>query len=148
MQLTKHTDYAFRILIYLASADQNRITIQDIASTYQLPKTHLMKIVNKMHSLGWVQATRGRNGGISLAIKPNQLSLKTVVESMEQTLNPINCETPLCLLQGGCLLKQFLLEGQQAYLDSLGRYTIEDIISDDTVLRITNQTSALTQPAD
>ncbi len=128
MQLTKHTDYAFRILTYVASMSEDKTTIQKISDALSISRNHLMKIVNQMATEGWIQANRGKNGGIKLGIQPDALTLRQVVERMEQTLEPVNCEVPLCTLNSHCQLKGILFEAQLAFMQHLGNYTLADLI--------------------
>ena len=128
MMLTKHTDYAFRVLIYLASMKQEQTTIQAIADVFGISKTHLMKIVNALVNKGWVASTRGKNGGIRLNIEAKQLSLKDIVVYMEHNLDPVNCTSPMCCIAGLCELKPILLDAQKEYLNVLEQYSLADLL--------------------
>jgi hypothetical protein len=44
MQLTRHTDYALRLLIYLAGQGERRASIAEVAADQEISRTHLMKI--------------------------------------------------------------------------------------------------------
>lgn len=71
MRLTYHTDYALRVLLYLAvSPTTQRAHIQDIADAYAISSNHLMKIVHQLGKLGYIETIRGRNGGMRLARNP------------------------------------------------------------------------------
>ncbi|GAA6152176.1 Rrf2 family transcriptional regulator [Pseudoteredinibacter isoporae] len=128
MQLTKHTDYAFRILTFVASMAEEKTTILKISTALDISKNHLMKIVNKLAGAGWIDASRGKNGGIKLGINPETVTLREVVELMEQTLAPVNCEAPLCTLNPHCHLKGILHEAQHAFMQTLEAYTLADLI--------------------
>jgi Rrf2 family nitric oxide-sensitive transcriptional repressor len=130
MQLTKHTDFAFRTLIYLASHRESLSTIQSIADTFELSKSHLMKVVNKLVNIGWVESIRGKKGGIRLAVDPTKIVVADVITRMEQTLSPINCETPKCVLNGNCSLKSYLWQAQREYLRHLKKFTLADVVND------------------
>lgn len=133
MQLTKHTDFAFRILIFLASKDENLTTIQQLADGFSISKSHVMKIVNKLVHQGWVTSVRGKNGGVRLGCSPQEVSLKEVVVLMEQTLDPVNCEQPLCTLARACQLKGILWQAQDQYLAHLEKFTLADILDNKTI---------------
>ena len=61
MQLTKHTDYAFRVLIYLAMKPTDTlVTIQEIAEYFDISRDHMMKIVQKLANNGIIQSIRGK----------------------------------------------------------------------------------------
>jgi len=129
MQLTKHTDYAFRVLIYLASLPETELVkIQDVADLFDISRNHIMKIVNKLARAGFVQSVRGNQGGIRLGAAAETINLRQVVELMEATLVPVNCHVPLCKLEKKCRLKGILFQAQADYLSSLENYTLADIV--------------------
>jgi len=133
MQLTKHTDYAFRILIFLATLEKGKLTtIQQLTEGFVISKSHAMKIVNKLVHQHWVKATRGKNGGIQLGLEASEITLRSVVELMEQTLEPVNCDSPICALKSACQLKGILCQAQELYLEHLGKSTIEDLVNNQT----------------
>jgi len=133
MQLTKHTDYAFRTLIFLAANPDRLSNIQDVAKIFELSKSHLMKIVNELVRHGWVESVRGKNGGIRLAKMPAQINIGDVVSKMEQTLAPINCEVPWCTLNEHCTLRSVLWKAQLEYMRLLQEYSLADILNDPTI---------------
>lgn len=135
MQLTKHTDYAFRVLIYLGGMNKEITTIKEIAEKFDISKTHVMKIVNELANMGWIKSTRGKNGGISLGTEPKEISLRRVVEVMEKTLNPVSCSEPMCYIKGICRLKPILMTAQEEFLNYLDKHTIADLINE----QITNK---------
>lgn len=128
MQLTKHTDYAFRVLIYLASLPEDRLaTVQEIAERYGVSRSHIMKIVNKLATAGLIQASRGQHGGLRLGQPTEAINLRSVIELMEATLTPVNCDEPVCLIRRDCSLKNILFDAQRQFLEHVGRYTLADI---------------------
>ena len=133
MQLTKHTDYAFRALIYLAAMDEEKTTIKILTEKFSMNRSHLMKIINAMVNLGWVKATRGKNGGISLALDASEINCRHVVEEMEQTLVPVNCTAPSCGILKVCKLNNVLWDAQRGYLEYLAQFTLADLIDKKTV---------------
>jgi len=47
---------------------------------------------------------------------------------MEKTLDPVNCEEPLCALTSACKLKGVLLKAQDQYLKHLEEFTLQDLV--------------------
>lgn len=131
MQLTKQTDFAFRVLIYLASKKQGELSnIQMISERYDISKSHLMKVVQKLVSHGLIQSVRGQQGGIYLKKALHEISLRQVVDLMEVTLNPVNCDEPICKIHDVCQLKEYLNQAQDQYLSYLEQFTLADIVND------------------
>lgn len=130
MQLTKQTDFAFRVLIYLASKPaQDLSQIQTIASRFDISRSHVMKIVQKLANSGLIESLRGQGGGLKLAKPTDQINLREVVELMEATLNPVNCHEPMCLIETSCVLKNHLYQAQESYLAHLSQFTLRDIVT-------------------
>ena len=128
MQLTKHTDYAFRVLIYLASIPEDRLsTVQQIAAQFDVSRSHIMKVVHKLAGAGLIQASRGQSGGIKLGQPKETINLRTVIELMEATLSPVNCDSPMCIIKKNCTLKNILFDAQRQYLAHVGQYTLADL---------------------
>lgn len=128
MHLTKHTDYAFRVLIYLASMPEDRLsTVQEIAGQFDVSRSHIMKIVHKLAGAGLVHASRGQHGGIKLGQPKESIDLRSVIELMEATLAPVNCDDPVCIIKKNCALKNILFDAQRQYLEHLEHYTLADL---------------------
>jgi len=140
MQLTKHTDYAFRVLIYLAMHPTDTLaTIQEIAEYFDISRNHMMKIVQKLANAGFVQSTRGKKGGIKLGKSTQEINLRSIVELMEATLKPIDCTSQPCKLNPGCELKKILFTGQRQYMDYIGQYTVADLVKQNSRAPIESQ---------
>ena len=128
MQLTRHTDYAFRVLIYLSSVEEGKLsTVGEIAEIFQVPINHLTKVVQQLGKAVFIITLRGKNGGIRLAHDPESILLGSVVRAMEATLDPVNCSQPLCRLKINCRLKPILNRAIQSFIETLDEYTLADI---------------------
>ncbi len=132
MQLSKFTDYALRVLIYLGSKGDERSTIEEIASRYAISKEHLRKIVHHLTSSGVVEGKRGRGGGLRLARPPEEISVGEVVRAAEENFALVECfarDGEPCRISGACRFAWMLHEALTAFLQVLDRYTLADIIS-------------------
>ena len=128
MRLTKHTDYAFRVLIYLGSMpEDSQSTVQEIAEKYDVSRSHIMKIVQKLACAGLIHASRGQHGGIKLGQPKEAINLRSVIELMEATLAPVNCDDPVCVIKKNCTLKNILFEAQRQFLEHVEHYTLADL---------------------
>ncbi|MDD1632179.1 MAG: Rrf2 family transcriptional regulator [Methylococcaceae bacterium] len=132
MQITSYTDYALRVLIYLAMSSNRQTTITEIADFYNISRNHLVKVVHQLGSKGFVRTTRGKGGGLSLQHPPEMISIGEVVRSMESHFNWVECFDPAqqhCRLLPGCGLKQLLGRAGDAYLQVLDAATLADLLS-------------------
>lgn len=130
MHITQHTDYALRVLMFLAANEHRRPTIKEISDTFGISRNHLMKVVNALIREGFVHGMRGRGGGLRLAQPPTQIRLGTVVRVMEPGMNLVECfgTGGGCLLQPGCRLTGVLSRALEAFMAQLDASTLADIV--------------------
>ena len=132
MQLTRFTDYALRVLMHLASREDERCTIGAIAASQAISGNHLMKVVHQLARQGYVATLRGNGGGLRLARAPGTISIGAVVRDMEETLAPAECldagRACGCHLLPSCRLQPLLRDAQQAFLRHLDGYSLSDLM--------------------
>ncbi|MGF6899642.1 Rrf2 family transcriptional regulator [Paraburkholderia sp. GAS348] len=133
MRLTDYTDYALRVLLYLAVRGEGLSTIQDISDAYGISKNHLMKVVQQLGELGWVETVRGRNGGLRLAEQTNALTVGEIVRATETDFALVGCfpdpqgERRACVITPQCRIRGALEAARNAFLAELDRYTIGEV---------------------
>jgi Rrf2 family transcriptional regulator, nitric oxide-sensitive transcriptional repressor len=130
IQLTNYTDYALRTLLYLGSlSDHERAQVKDIAGAYQISFNHLQKIVHDLGKKGLLHTTRGKNGGITLAVSPTTVNLGELVRELE-VFDLVECfnEDGQCLIRCSCKLKSVLHQAKAAFLAVLDQYTLDDLL--------------------
>ena len=128
MQLTRYTDYAFRMLIYLSLQEEDtRITINDIAEHFDIPRNHLIKVAHRLGQLGYIHTTRGKGGGVTLGMATDEIGLGDIVRHMETQLNVVNCDQPPCPILPQCKLRGVLGKARNAFLETLDQYTLADL---------------------
>lgn len=130
MKLTRFTDYSLRVLIYLGLRDNGRVTIREISESYGISRNHLMKVVSLLARMGYLDARRGPGGGIALARPPKEIVIADVIRDMEDDLNLVECfcEEGSCVIKPICQLKNVLNQALDAYLSTLERYTLLDLL--------------------
>ena len=131
MQLNITTDYAIRIVYYLALKEET-ITASELASVLKIPVNYISKITKKLKAAEIVQACEGIKGGYALMKKPEMISLFDIVSSMEVTMKINRCLEPdgFCSRNATdyCNVHKALLNVQKTYEDALKRVTIADLI--------------------
>ncbi|RHJ60023.1 RrF2 family transcriptional regulator [[Ruminococcus] lactaris] len=131
MQLNITTDYAIRIVYYLALKEET-ITASELASVLKIPVNYISKITKKLKAAEIVQACEGIKGGYALMKKPGMISLFDIVSSMEVTMKINRCLEPdgFCSRNATdyCNVHKALLNVQKTYEDALKSVTIADLI--------------------
>lgn len=128
MQLTRHTDYALRVLIHLAVVPGGRATIPEIADAYGLSRNHLMKVVHHLGRGDFIETRRGRGGGFCLTRAPENVLIGAVVRHSEPDMMMADCAA--CGLRSACGLSGILAAATAAFLKVLDAATLADAAKD------------------
>lgn len=124
------TDYALRLLMYVAQRPQHLCTIAEIAEAHGLSKAHLMKITHQLSLQGWIETVRGKGGGMRLAHSPADINLGAVVRGIEPDFALVECYATgnQCVLTGNCRLATVLQDALQGFLTHLDGYTLAELL--------------------
>lgn len=131
MQLTRFTDYSLRVLIYLGLRQDRLATINEIATTFGISENHLMKVVHRLGTQGYIETIRGKGGGMRLARHPESINIGEVVRHTEENMDLAECfgsGGSDCFLLPGCVLKTALTEARRSFLTTLDRYHLSDLL--------------------
>ncbi|MCE2563622.1 Rrf2 family transcriptional regulator [Komagataeibacter sp. FNDCF1] len=137
MRLTLHTDYAIRVLVYLARNPERRVSVHEISGSHGISHNHLVKVVNRLSNSGVIHARRGRSGGLQLPRQPNEIIIGDIVRLMETDMDSVVMCQPEngqhCLLADICRLRHLLARSMHAFLQVLDETTLHDILPEHKV---------------
>jgi Rrf2 family nitric oxide-sensitive transcriptional repressor len=129
VRLTVYTDYALRLLMYLALKKDGLATIAEIATSHDISRNHLAKVAHALVVADYVVSVRGRGGGLRLAGPVEAIIIGEVVRKIEPGMALIVClkadDTslfPVSVVRGAMKL------ASAAFLETLDGYTLGDLI--------------------
>lgn len=136
MRLTLQTDYALRMLMYLAVHRDRPCRVSDVAADYGISRNHLLKVALKLGRLGYLTTARGRTGGIALARRPQDINLGEVVRHMEDGFDLTECmgRGGRCAITPACRLKGVVGRALDAFLGVFDGVTLADLTANRTEL--------------
>ena len=132
MKLNAKTDFLYRALIYVALHPDRLVTAREIAEAYELSHNHISKVCQDLIRHGFLEAQRGRGGGVRLARKPEEIKLGELLYLGETNPKVIDCETGIggvCRIAPACRLKGIFAQAQRAFLDALNSHTLAEVIA-------------------
>ena len=91
----------------------------------------------RLRKSGLIEATRGRSGGIRLAIVPADIKLGSVIRRMEEDFALVEClqeDGGACLISPSCRLKTVVNEALEAWLAVFDKYTLADLVRNERAL--------------
>ncbi|WP_290647654.1 Rrf2 family transcriptional regulator [Aquisalimonas sp.] len=134
MELTYHTDYGLRVLMYAGAHGGRRVTMREIAQAYGISLEHLRKVVHRLAQHGYLITTKGRAGGLTLGQQPASIPIGDVVLAMEESMAIVDCDRQPCPLCGGCSLKTVFDSARQAFINQLNTFTLQDLLGNTQTL--------------
>ena len=92
MQLNITTDYAIRIVLFVALA--GRTSAPEIAPAMGIPLNYVRRVARQVRDANILRAEQGAGGGYTLARKPEGITLFDIVDYMEGTTRINRCLEP------------------------------------------------------
>lgn len=90
MTVSTRGRYALRVMVDLAEHDNGEfIPLSDIADRQEISEKYLESIVAMLSKSGFVQSLRGKGGGYRLAKKPEEYTIRDILEVTEGSLEPV-----------------------------------------------------------
>lgn len=125
MQLHTTTQYAIRVLSYIAKNGKDRLySAKELSDTLSIPYKFLTKIMCELVKFNFVISIRGRDGGYELAKPSSEISIQDILEAFKDLEDDTKCILGIgvcdrknkCALHDQCLKPRDLL--RQMYKDT------------------------------
>jgi Rrf2 family transcriptional regulator, iron-sulfur cluster assembly transcription factor len=132
MRLTTKGRYGVRAVVNLAAAPNNEpISISQIAKKEQLSPEFLEQIFFRLKKAGLIRSIRGPKGGFVLNHKPSEITVKTILDAVGESLFPAPCVdhgTAVCARQKGCPISPLWQDFYELIRKHLSSVSLKDIL--------------------
>ena len=130
--MNANTDFLYRALIYVALNPERWVTAREVTEAYKLSHNHISKVCQELIRCGFLNAQRGRGGGVQLARKPEDIHLGELLFLDDDKPKIIDCETGIggsCCIAPACRLKEIFAQTKRAFLDAMNSPALDEVIS-------------------
>lgn len=137
MRLTTKTNLAMRILMACAVNKGQVLRKHDLAKAVNASEAHLAVVINQLGKLGFITTVRGRNGGLTLRLRPQEISVGKVFRLFEGCLPVAECfdmATNTCPLSSSCRLNASIARAMEAFFSTLDEVSLSDLVEDNAGL--------------
>jgi Rrf2 family protein len=106
MNFTKTTEYAIRILSFMALRDELVFTAESLAENLHIPKKYLQRLLTDLSKAGFIKSMRGRTGGFEFSRTIDSIYLSEIIEFTEGDKWQPKCLFGFenCVLDSPCIM--------------------------------------------
>ncbi len=125
--------YAARAMIELASSyNEKPVQLNDIACKQEISVKYLEQIMAPLRIRGYVRTQKGSRGGYHLAVKPDQITLFDIVESIEGSIAPVSCvdDDDFCERANQCVTRSVWKRLKDVMTKELQAHSLENLARD------------------
>jgi Rrf2 family nitric oxide-sensitive transcriptional repressor len=117
------------MLMFTHAAGNRLVTIEQMSEAYGISRAHLMKVATTLVHAGYLEAIRGRSGGLRLARPADEIVIGDVIRETEPDFALVECMASgnQCVIRNCCKLQGVIDEALQAFLVVLDQYTLASI---------------------
>ena len=135
MQIKLNTDYALRILTYLARKERI-VSSKELAEQLNIPQVIALRVGGELRDAKYIDILTGPFGGFVLAMKPREITVYDIVLLMEQTIKLNRCldDEKFCgrNVMDACCVHGFFAELQSLLEEKMKGTTLADLLETDT----------------
>jgi Rrf2 family cysteine metabolism transcriptional repressor len=131
MKLSTRTRYGTRALLELAlHQGEGPVFLKDIAKRQQISLSYLEHLVTPLISGGIIRSIKGPRGGVTLAKRPEDITLIEVTRLLEGSLAPVECvdHPEVCSRSEKCVTRDIWGEVKKAMNGVLEATTLQDLV--------------------
>jgi len=132
LKFTLRVEYAIKALVRLGLVEEP-MSVPQISAVENIPSTFLEQIFVRLRRAGLVNSIRGKKGGYTLALPPDEITVLDVIEAVEGKYGLAKCLVPggeeeCSMLVTDCILRSVWNRLQYRIRDILSEITVETII--------------------
>lgn len=129
MNFSATTEYAIRILVFMAQDETRLLTSKDIFDHVQIPFRYLRRQLTNLTKSGFIHSVQGKNGGYQFTKKPSDISLLDIVKSVDNSQLESQCFFGFgnCALIDKCAMHDKWTEIQNKIMSVLSNTTLQEL---------------------
>ncbi len=130
LQLTRGGEYAIRAMTYLAPRPLGEVcALRDVGAEKDIPESFLAKIFQSLVHAGLVTSQRGAHGGFALARRPDEITVRQIVEAVDGPIALNGCVVwpDDCRRSSGCRMHEVWVLAQERMMEVLEQVTLAEL---------------------
>lgn len=142
--ITRATDYAIRILVYMSKKNYGELsTKKEVSERCGIPVSFLAKIVQILSKNRLINIKKGSQGGYILTKKPEEITLLDVIELIEGRIFLNHCikDKEVCEFYSKCVIHKMWENLTEKLRAELRNINFKELADKDNCFIVENSTS-------
>ena len=129
MRFQKTTEYAIRVMVFLANSGEERFSVNSLHKKLDIPYKYLGRLMHTLAQAGFLEVSQGKQGGYRLNRQRPEIYLYEIVGAIEglDDLNRCVLGFPECSDENPCALHGFWLEQQEGLKRMIYNVRLQDL---------------------
>jgi len=130
MHFSKTTQYTIRALSFLYRYSEKSHSVNTLHKELELPYKYLTKLMTELVKKGLVNASRGRDGGFSLAKDADEIFLLDILEAIGESIEADQCILGFekCDSSNPCALHNSWIKPKQMIDEMVNSTTLKSLV--------------------
>jgi len=135
--LTKQTDYAIRVLIYLTLNENGFVSANKISEREKIPYQFLRRILQILSKKNLVESKKGVAGGVKIKTDANNICIIDIIKHFQGNIKLSSCmfRRKLCENRNKCVLRARLKKIEDIITQQFKDITIASLVNDINKIR-------------
>jgi Rrf2 family protein len=149
LRINRQTDYAVRVILCLSKKETGkRFSTSEIGREMLIPPALLQRIVAELAGGGFINTQAGRDGGITLAHEPKDITLLQIVEHFEGEIYLSDCilKPGECPFEMRCPVHCQWVRLKNLLRSEMSRITFKQLVEEGSLIESTLTTNASSHP--
>lgn len=135
MKLNTTSQYAIRIMEFIAKDSETLYNAKTISEKLSIPYKYLTKIMTQLIEANFLKSIRGREGGYLLLEKPENIKILDILESVKESIDQKNCllGMGLCNATKKCSMHDMWEKPKKEIIDMFKGTTLANIVKNKAI---------------
>jgi len=130
MKFAKTTEYAIRVVLYMASKPNELLSVNHMHQRLDIPYKYLGQLMGKLAASGLAESVKGKQGGYRINQTRMPIYLAEIIEIVEGLADYDRCILgfPECSNKNPCSLHHLWMEQIKAIRNIIYTVSVEDLL--------------------
>jgi Rrf2 family protein len=129
MKLSKTSEYALRILTYMARDPEQTYTAKSLVGTLKISDKYLRRLMTDLTKAGFIYSIQGRDGGYAFARPISSIHLSDIVDAVESMEKYTGCILGFdqCCHENPCVMHSFWAGTREEFIRTFTTRTLDQL---------------------